>query len=177
MKEPVEVFEYAPHIIKSLASGILLTTKNGAANTMTIGWGCLGIDWQLPVFIAFVRSSRLTYEYLLANPQFSVNVPMGNIDSRILAVCGTKSGREMDKIANLDLHLEPGEKISVPGIRELPLTLECNVIYKQAQEPAAIPQNLRDKFYPPDGGDPVKRRNNSYHTAFYGEIVAAYIIK
>ena len=178
MKERINVFDYSSHILQALATGILLTTSDGQrVNTMTIGWGMLGIDWSLPVFISYVRTSRLSYEYLLANPQFSVNVPVGKIDRRILGIAGTKSGREMDKISALGLHLEEAELISVPGIRELPLTLECNVIYRQAQDPAAIPQKLRDAFHPADGTDLSKALNRTYHTAFYGQIVAAYVIK
>lgn len=178
MKEAINPFDYAPQILKALPYGILLTTANGArVNTMTIGWGTIGIDWALPVFITFVRESRLTYEFLLANPQFTINTPIDPIDRRVLGIAGTRSGREMDKIKELGLHTEAPEKISVPGIRELPLTLECNVIYKQAQDPAAIPQALRDAFHPADGTDLSKPRNRTYHTAFYGEIVAAYIIR
>lgn len=178
MKEAIDVFDYSAHILKSLASGILLTTSDGnRVNTMTIAWGMLGIDWRLPVFITFVRSSRLTYEFLLANPQFTINVPVDSADHRILAVAGTKSGRDMDKIREMNLHLEAPQKISVPGIREFPLTLECNVIYKQAQDPEAIPRALRDAFHPASGTDLSRALNRTYHTAFYGEIVAAYIIR
>lgn len=178
MKEPISVFEYSSHILQSLSGGILLTTSDGRrVNTMTIAWGMLGIDWRLPVFITFVRTSRLSYEYLLANPQFTINVPVDSVDRRILGVAGTMSGRDMDKISGLNLHLEEPERISVPGIRELPLTLECNVIYRQAQDPQAIPQKLRDAYHPADGTDLSKALNRTYHTAFYGEIVAAYIIR
>lgn len=177
MKQQVDVMAYAANILEALPKGILLTTSYGQrVNTMTIGWGTLGIEWGLPVFITYVRSSRLTYDFLLKNPQFTINTPVGSFDRRILAIAGTKSGREIDKISALDLHLETPEKISVPGIRELPLTLECSVIYAQAQEPAAIPQILRERFYPEDATDLSKPLNNVYHTAFYGQIVASYIV-
>lgn len=178
MKEQINVFDYSNHILQSLSDGILLTTaSNKHINTMTIAWGMLGIDWRLPMFITFVRESRLSYEYLLENPQFTINVPTGPFDRRILGIAGSKSGRELDKIAGLGLHLEEPEKISVPGIRELPLTLECEVVYRQAQDPTAIPQNLRDMFHPASGTDLTKALNRTYHTAFYGAVVAAYIIR
>lgn len=177
MKERIDPLAYSSHIMQALPYGILLTTRNGSKiNTMTIGWGLLGIDWSLPVFITLVRSSRLSYEYLMANPEFTINVPTAQIDRRILGVAGTKSGRDLDKIAHLNLHLVEPEKISVPGILEFPLTLECRVIYKQAQDPGAIPLKLRDAFHPANGLDLTKPLNRTYHTAFYGEIVAAYII-
>ena len=99
------------------------------------------------------------------NGEFTVNVPLGQVDKKILGYCGTKSGRDTDKIVDMGLTLEPGENVSVPGIKELPLTLECKVIYKQKQENDKIPAELLDRYYP--AGD--------FHTAFYGEIVGAYI--
>lgn len=178
MKEAIDVFDYSSHILHSLSNGILLTTSDGTrVNTMTIAWGMLGIDWSLPTFITYVRTSRLSHEFLLANPQFTVNVPVNPVDRRILGIAGTQSGRKLDKISALNLHLEAPERISVPGIRELPLTLECNVIYRQDQDPQAIPQKLRDAYHPANGTDLSKALNRTYHTAFYGEIVASYIIR
>lgn len=178
MKKQIEIFAAATHILQALGSGILLTTRSGSnVNSMTIAWGALGVDWNLPIFTTLVRSSRLSYEYLLANPQFTINVPIGPVDRKILGICGTKSGRDLDKIATLGLHLEEPEKITVPGIRELPLTLECEVIYRQEQDPAAIPARLREAFHPAAATDLSKALNRTYHTAFYGAVVAAYIIE
>lgn len=178
MKEEINVFDWADRILGRLREGILLTTSDGSrVNTMTIAWGMLGIDWNLPVFVTLVRSSRLSYEYLRKNPQFTINAPAGPADRRVLGIAGTKSGRDMDKIRELGLTLERPEKISVPGIREFPITLECEVIYAQAQDPAAIPRQLREAFHPESGTDLSKALNRAYHTAFYGAIAAAYIIK
>ena len=168
MKKFVNAFDYAGEICKALPQGILMTTKAGdVVDTMTIGWGTIGIQWGKPVFIAFVRDSRYTMEMLNANGEFTVNIPLGEIDKKILGYCGTKSGRDTDKIADMGLTLVEPEVISVPGIRELPLTLECKVIYRQRQENDQIPQDLFNRYYP--AGD--------YHTAFYGEIVSAYVIE
>ena len=62
MKKKIEVFDYAGHICKAMKpAGILLTTAaDGKVNTMTIGWGTIGVDWSRPVFIAYVRESRYT---------------------------------------------------------------------------------------------------------------------
>ena len=167
MKKFVNAFDYAGEICKAMPQGILLTTKAGdTVDTMTIGWGTIGIQWGKPVFIAFVRDSRYTMEMLNANGEFTVNVPLGEIDKKILGYCGTKSGRDTDKIADMGLTLVEPEVISVPGIKELPLTLECKVIYRQRQENDQIPADLYNRYYP--AGD--------YHTAFYGEIVSAYVI-
>lgn len=172
MKKQIEAFDYAGHICKSLPKGILLTTKSGEkVNTMTIGWGKIGIEWGKPIFIVYVRESRFTKQMLEENGEFTINVPYGDLDSKILGFCGTKSGRDVDKIAELGLTLEEGDAVSVPGIRELPLTLECKVIYKQKQDMTAIPSAIQNRYYPTDSCG-----MQDEHTAYYGEIVGAYII-
>ncbi|MBQ6839372.1 MAG: flavin reductase family protein [Oscillospiraceae bacterium] len=173
MKRKINVWDYAGEIIEKTGNGVLLTTKaGGAVNTMTIGWGTVGIQWRKPVFIAFVRQSRYTKELLDKTGEFTVNVPVGEINKQILGICGSKSGRDMDKIKELGLHLEAGEKISVPGIKELPLTLECKVIYKQDQVLDYLEEESRSHYYAPGSRD-----ENDYHTAYYGKIVDAYIIE
>lgn len=173
MKKMIEAFDYAGTVCKAMPRGILLTTKaDGKVNTMTIGWGHIGIEWGKPIFVAYVRESRYTKQMLEANGEFTVNVPMGSIDGKILGYCGTKSGRDTDKIADLGLTLEEPEVISVPGIQELPLTLECRVIYKQKQDLSAIPENILTRYYPAD-----ETGYQDYHYAYYGEIVSAYIIE
>ena len=168
MKKMIEAFDYAGTVCKAMPRGILLTTKaDGKVNTMTIGWGHIGIEWGKPIFVAYVRESRYTKQMLEANGEFTINVPMGSIDGKILGYCGTKSGRDTDKIADLGLTLEAPEVISVPGIQELPLTLECKVIYKQDQDPNAVNAENTARYYP----------EGDYHTAYYGQIVAAYIIE
>ena len=69
--------------------------------------------------------------------------------------------------------LEESETISVPGIRQLPLTLECKVIYKQDQDPSAINEENTIRYYPSEGPE----QKGDYHTAYYGQIMAAYIIE
>ena len=173
MKKQVNVWDYAGQIMEKIGGGILLTTKaNGQVNTMTIGWGTIGVQWGRPIFIAFVRESRYTKQLLEANGEFTVNVPLDTVDKNILTVCGTKSGRDMDKIAQLGLSLEVGETVSVPAIKELPLTLECKVIYKQDQDPSAIFPAYDDRYYTKG-----TRNEGDYHTAYYGEITAAYIVE
>lgn len=174
MKKQVDAFDYAGLICKAMKKGVLLTTKAGdTVNTMTIGWGKIGIEWNRPVFIAYVRETRYTKQLLEAAGEFTVNIPVGDADSRILGYCGTKSGRDTDKIADLSLTLVDSDNVQVPGIRELPLTLECKVIYKQKQDLAQLPESITDRFYPVVDEDGFQ----DYHIAYYGEIVNAYLIE
>lgn len=173
MNKTVDAFDYAGYICKAMKKGILLTTKSGdKVNTMTIGWGKIGIEWNRPVFIAYVRETRYTKSMLENSGEFTVNIPYGQLDSNILGYCGKKSGRDTDKIADLGLTLVESDVVSVPGIKELPLTLECRLIYKQAQDLNMLPDEILQRFYPVMDAEGFR----DYHIAYYGEIVNAYLI-
>lgn len=177
MKKNIEVFAYAKEILQALPQGVLLTTKAGEKiNSMTIGWGMLGTEWGKPIFLTLVREHRFTKEQLDQNPEFTINIPWGEREKKILAVCGSHSGRDMDKIKQLGMTLVEPEKISVPAIQEFPLTLECKVIYQQKQEAKAIPADYRALYYPQEVGSDHCGANRDYHIAYYGEIVSAYLL-
>ena len=168
-KKKIDIHDYAGEIIKTMRPGIQLTTKvGGKVNSMTIGWGTLGIIWERPVFVAYVRQQRYSREMLDECREFTINVPVGAYRRKILGICGSKSGRDTDKIVAAGLTPMEPEVISVPGIKELPLTLECRVLYRQEQESDQFNDEITRQFYTMETGD---------HICYYGEIVAAYIIE
>ena len=172
----IDITDYAGDILKALPKGILLTTKAGdKVNSMVIGWGTFGINWGKPVFAVYVREGRFTREQLDKNPEFTINVPMGDYDKNVIAVCGGKSGRDTDKMAEAGLTLIDPQIITVPAIKEFPLTLECKVIYRQPQDLEQMPAEIVDKMYPQDVPSTYPMANRDYHVTYYGEIIAAYI--
>lgn len=178
MNKEIKVFDHANEIIKELQKGVLLTTKcDGKVNTMAIGWGMLGVQWNKPVFVAMVRESRYTKEFLEKNGEFTVNIPYGEYDKKIIGYCGTKSGRDADKIKDINLTLVEGMNIDVPAVKELPLTLECKVIYKQKQDGLAIPDGDKAEFYPQEVQSADAEANRDYHIYYFAEIVGAYIVE
>jgi len=50
--------------------------------------------------------------------EFTISVPLSTEMKKELAYAGTKSGRDTDKIADLDLHMQAGKKVAVPIIKE-----------------------------------------------------------
>lgn len=178
-KRQIDVLEHASAIMKALSQGVLLTTKaEGRVNSMTISWGMLGIEWAKPQFITFVRQNRFTKRNLDMNPEFTINAPLEGrpYNRSILGMCGSKSGRDMDKISSLGLTLIEPSVITVPAIKELPLTLECRVVYSQEQVLENIAEPARGKYYPQDVDGLFPGSNRDIHTAYYGQIVAAYIL-
>ena len=85
MKRKVEVFDYAKEIIKAVEKGVLLTTKSkGRVNTMTISWGTLGIEWNKPIFTAFIREGRFTKELLDESGEFTINIFLNVLNRKII---------------------------------------------------------------------------------------------
>ena len=172
----INIFEYAGEIFKALPKGILLTSEaEDCINAMTIGWGSIGIEWGKPIFTAYVRGSRFTYELLERTGEFTICAPYGDKytkeAAKIIGMCGSISGREVDKLAKAGAHLVDAEMIRPPAIKELPLTIECRVVFEQVQPVKKISYRFKN-FYPSDSEGVADE-----HIAYYGEILKAYIIE
>lgn len=177
MKKKINAFDYATHICEVLKKGILITTKSGTqVNSMTISWGTMGIEWGRPIFVTYVREGRHTRQMLDESGEFTVNIPYGEVDSRILGFCGTKSGRDTDKIAELGLELVDSDLVAAPGIRQLPLTLECKVLCRHMQNIPMLSEDILSRYYPKGVDSSNPGSNEDFHIAYYGEIVNAYLI-
>ncbi|CUH95431.1 hypothetical protein P22_1502 [Propionispora sp. 2/2-37] len=165
MSRDVTYNELSAKALEILRKGAFLTTAgNNKINTMTIGWGNIGIAWQKPVFMVMVRPSRYTYELIEKSNEFTVSIPFKDM-GRALGICGSKSGRELDKFAAAGLKTVAAKKISTPVIADCGLHYECKVIYKQEMIPEQLAAADQSACYP--SGD--------YHTLYFGEIVASYI--
>ena len=178
----VDYTEYATRIVRAILEGVLLTTRaQDRLDTMTIGWGALGTNWSVPVFEAFVRTGRHTARMLEENPEFTVNVPLDEGKEarrrtrKAVGICGTHHGDECDKFEMAALTPVPSCEVSVPGILELPLTLECRVICKQALDVSLLPEELRARFYPADVDGSACGSNRDPHLMVFGRIVGAYV--
>lgn len=169
MKERIDVFDYADTITRALRPGILLNTNGEKFNSMVIGWGSLGIIWGRKVFNIYVKQSRYTKSQLDRTGEFTISVPLTTADPEIIRVCGTMSGRDINKADYLTL--EQPETNNTPGVREFPLTIECRIIYTHDQVLDNIPKQAFDRYY---GNDTIA---NNFHTEYIGEIVDAYIIR
>jgi flavin reductase (DIM6/NTAB) family NADH-FMN oxidoreductase RutF len=70
-------------------------------NTMTASWGGLGVLWKMPVATTYVRPQRYTFGFMEKNLYYTLSFyPEGFRDK--IALCGSKSGRETDKVKECD---------------------------------------------------------------------------
>jgi len=135
----------------------------GRANPMTIGWGLIGVVWGRPIFQVLVRPSRHTHGLIEKAGAFTVSVPLPSAD-RALTLCGTKSGRELDKLAELGIGVVPGKTVPVPTLDIPGAHYACRVVAKTDLVPGGlVSAELRDRYYP----------QGDLHTLYFGEILAA----
>ncbi len=145
-------------------SSFLLTAGTGDKwNTMTAAWGGLGFLWEKPVFYAFVRPQRYTHTFLEKAEGFTASF-FGPDMKKVLAWCGSHSGRDHDKAE--ETGLEPVVLECADGSERVTFT-QANMVFSCTKS-AAIPlkqadfvlKNELEGFYP----------NKDYHTLFIGFI-------
>ncbi len=163
-KRKVGTYDLVPRTMATLSShGALLIAGAEIVNPMTIGWGQIGIAWGKPVFLIMVRQSRYTHELLDQANDFSVNLPPESMQD-VCMLCGSKSGRNTDKVEEAGLTVQPGRSLDVPTLLECPIHYECQIVHQSEMDPDNLADNVRQTNY----------RSDDYHTIYWGEIVGVY---
>ena len=120
-------------------------------NTMTASWGGLGWLWNKPVAFVFIRPERYTHGFIEASDCMTLSF-YGEEYREALKICGTKSGRDTDKVAATGLtpvELESGNMT----FGEARLTLDCRKLFKSSmQEANFIDKELLEMWYGAHGG-------------------------
>ena len=132
----------------------------GAYNTMTVSWGQLGVLWNKNVATVYVRPQRHTLSFLEQNDTFTLSFFKEQYRPA-LALCGSKSGRDLDKAkaANLTPVFDEGSV----WFDEAQLVLVCRKLYRQPMLPECFLDKAVDE----------KNYNGDYHICFIGEIIKA----
>ena len=128
-------------------------------NTMTASWGGLGILWSKPMAIAYIRPQRYTKQFVDENEYFTLTF-FSEDWRKQLALCGTKSGRDMDKVKECGFTVKTAP-CGAPYFEEASLVLVCRKRFAQEMDPANIPEDVKASVYP----------TQDYHTMYIGEIV------
>jgi len=152
-------------VLKYLKKGAFLTAmSDGKVNTMTISWGTIGIEWGEDVFVTLVRDSRFTKGFIDNSGKFTVTIPKDDSMKEALAICGTKSGRNIDKIKECNLTLRKSKTINTPYIYCNGFVLECEVMYSQRMNENCMSDSFKEKFY----------ATGDIHTMYHGKILDIY---
>lgn len=171
--QKINVIEYSDKILGALKpSGVFLNSKLGdEINTMTMGWCSMSIYWTKPVFIAPVRLSRYTHHMIDESGVFTVSIPASGKLKKELGICGTKSKRDLDKFKDCNITAQQGQMVDCPVVKEASIQIECKVVAKTLLDASKMNKEIVENCY--DGNF----EDGDYHTLFFGEIVAAYILE
>jgi len=104
---------------------VSMADAKGNNNIITIAWAGT-ICTNPPMVSISVRPERYSYPILKETGEFVINLTTKDL---VYATdyCGVKSGRDVDKFAEMKLTPVPGEKVKAPLIGESPVNLECKV--------------------------------------------------
>ncbi|MEY8356267.1 flavin reductase family protein [Lachnospiraceae bacterium 54-53] len=95
-------------------------------NIITVAWA--GTVCSSPAMLSIsIRRERYSYDIIKDTREFAVNLVTREL-IRATDYCGVKSGRDVDKFAEMKLTPFELEHIKAPGIRESPVNLACRVV-------------------------------------------------
>jgi flavin reductase (DIM6/NTAB) family NADH-FMN oxidoreductase RutF len=153
------------NVFKLIGTDWMLITAGGmdSSNTMTASWGGLGVLWNKNVCFCVIRPQRYTYEFMEKSQYFTLSF----FDSdyrKALELCGTKSGRDIDKYKETGL-TPVRSGCGTVYFQEARIVLECRKMYFQDIDPANFVDRTIEDNYP----------GNDYHRMYIGEIVKCMV--
>ncbi|MGD9976724.1 MAG: flavin reductase [Bacteroidales bacterium] len=156
----ISPFDLTENIFYSLNNKWMLIAAGNREklNTMTASWGGFGILWNKPVAIIFIRPQRYTFQFTEQNPFFTLNF-FDEKHRNILESCGSKSGREYDKVA--ETGLIPVQTENSIAFEQAQMILECKKLYSDFLKPENFTEKeVIQKHY----------HRNDFHKMYVGEI-------
>ncbi|MEE1025301.1 MAG: flavin reductase [Acutalibacteraceae bacterium] len=153
----IDIKDFNENIFKIISEEWMLVTSGSKEkfNTMTASWGFAGFMWRKPVVNIVIRPQRYTREFLDSNEYFTLSFYGEN--KSIHSVCGSKSGREVDKVK--ECGLTPIFDNNSVYFDEARLVIVCKKMYvQQMSEDCVIDESIKQNY------------NNDYHISYIGEI-------
>lgn len=164
-RQPIPPEQWTAQPIGLFEPGWLLLTAGdftaGRFNAMTVSWGSLGVMWHKPFVQVVVRPQRFTFQFLEQYPTFTLCAFPAEY-RKALALLGSASGRDGDKIAASGLTPMAATVCDTPIYAQASVALECRKMYWQDLDPTHFL----------DAGILESYLQNDYHRIYYGEILA-----
>lgn len=121
-------FKNAEEMLKNYTTHGCFVVAGERPNVMTASWGFFGEMWGKKVVVVPVRDSRFTKGIIDEKREFTLCVPFGDKYKKELVYCGTKSGRDCDKVKDLSLKITPAKKVNTYVIDGCGAYYECKVL-------------------------------------------------
>ena len=164
MQKEINIRELKDNFVKMISNdwALLSAGKDNDFNTMTVSWGGIGELWNKDVCFVFVRPQRYTYEFMENNDYFSLSF-FGGEYKKELGVCGSKSGRDIDKIS--ETGFSPIDLGKAVGFEQAKVNIILKKLAYQDMKPDGfIDESIMNNY-----------ANNDFHRVYIGEIVKVII--
>ena len=122
-----------------------LLTAGGISNynSLTIGWGTIGVLWQRPVMYVYVKPERYSFKFMEENEYFTVSF-YGKKHRKQMGLFGSKSGRDMNKAKEANFH--PYEVKGTVTYEEAEETYVLKKIYSHKIQLDKIPEEIQKEY-------------------------------
>ena len=161
MFEQIEFSQVKENVVDLIARQWALVTAGDekACNTMTVSWGAVGELWGVDTATVYIRPQRYTEQFIDSNDYFTVCFFPEELKQQIHGVCGSKSGRDTDKIA--EAGITPVYDENAPYFEQAKLVIICKKMAVSEITPDSfLDSEIDEKFYP----------DKDYHKVFVARI-------
>lgn len=163
---PKKLKEIEPDLItdnafKLIGSDWMLITAGTPSgfNTMTANWGGLGYLWSKKVCFCFIRPQRHTFGFVEKADVFTLSF-FEEKHRSILEFCGSRSGRDVNKVAETGLTPVFGDSGAI-YFDQARLVMECKKLYFQDIDPGRFLDPEIHEIYP----------KKDFHRMYIGEVI------
>lgn len=170
--DKIEAIDLPDNVIQLISKDWMLITagEKDSFNTMTASWGGMGYIWEKPSSFIFVRDSRYTYQFLQKEESFTLSFFTEKYRGA-LRICGTKSGRDTDKIK--EAKLTPIETPSgLMSFGEARMIIECKKMLVQELDNNNLTEAYKSKIM-----EEAYSGETSKHQMFISEITNIWLKK
>ena len=122
----MEIMERVYGLLYPMRIVLVTSRAGGKDNIMTAAW-CFPLSMDPPLFGVSLSNSRYSYSMVKESGCFGINLVAPDMRKAAL-LCGTKSGREVDKFSEGKLTNEEAEKIDCALVGESPVSIECKLV-------------------------------------------------
>lgn len=150
------------NVFQLIGSGWMLIAAGPPENynMMTASWGGFGVIWNKNICWCVIRPQRYTREFVERSDAFTLSF-FDESYRQALEVCGTKSGREINKAEATGLTPVSGTRPGTTYFSQARMVIECRKIYFQDLIPEHFLDASIDAMYP----------EGDYHRMYVGEII------
>ena len=166
LKKEINIKELSGNFVKMISEDWALLTagENDCFNTMTVSWGGIGELWGKDFCFVFVPPLRFTYQFMEKYDRCSLSF-FGGEFKKELGICGSKSGRDIDKVAVTGLTpVCVGETVGFEQAKVI-VTMK-KLAYQDINPKGFLDESIMDNYKAAD-----------FHRVYVGEIEKVYIEK